>query len=1147
MSADKEKMTPQQAVAVEKQGKIIVSASAGSGKTFVMIRRLINLIIGGESLDNVLAVTFTRKATAGMIEKLRSALIGAINAEEDVAKKKRLKEQLGKIATADISTIHAFCSTLVRSYFYLVDVPSDFDIVSMDDSVGRGLFSEAMGNVIGDGYSSLESDGDFSLLLKTFVRSGRDTSELENIIRDVYFKLRVTADYASAAEYFSDFSRERFEKIRAELLDGYRKKCAELLRAADGLLPAVIPPEIADCAAAREYIAEVVAAFSAGTIEGAIGTINALSLLKKPRKGTKKIGLTDGEIALRDEISLIKDAAADCVNEFSGYKFSSDEEEFKKYSSSGGLARAIYKYALKFDAEYSRLKREKSRLDYGDLEHLALKILRSDGVREALKEKYKYIFVDEYQDVNPLQEEILSLISGENVFLVGDGKQAIYGFRGGKSVYFNQKVKEFKEGSLPLDRNFRSANGILKFVNSIFKSAMTAESAGIDYVDMAYGGRYGDKSGYVKIYRCEESDEKRDITEVYDIEKLNAAAKKPSEQAKRIYSIINECVNAPSAKGDEECSRIYSPEKGDYRKIEYGDIAILSRNDDDSLKETVSFLVSRGVPVVSLSEVNVCDYPEVKQLIGVLQYIDNPLQDVPLCTAMLSPFGGFSEDELAKIKIWANENSATEIAIRSFCGDCAEYAEKASGALAVKLRDFFNGAKELRLRAQALSSGEIISLLLSAYNFETDILSRENGTGRMARVERFASEASDEKSLHEFLDELERLDYSVTYSENGGENAVKVLTVHKSKGLEFPVVILAGAGAAFHSVKRDTLVFNEEYGFAPQYYNYTEMRRSRTVFSRYAEKAVERERIKDELNLFYVALTRAEYALHIVYKGKKKGKSAYAQPNSYMDFVPRYVEEEYLSLSEAEYTDGEEESGVIVPVGGENEEKLILSEYKREYGYKESCTLAVKSSATTLLKNEVEDGFYAGEHPVRAIDENYLAEESQLCRIDMDVNADVGTAYHKFLEKADFSKDGGEEYDRLKGEIPEEYYGVLSRGQCKKILLIPQLKQLSSARTVREKQFVVSFPANRFASTSATDSVIYQGAIDLFAFTEKGCVLIDYKYSRRSDKDIAEHYLLQMRLYRATLAKILNISEDSISVTIINIRSCTAIPVDIKD
>jgi len=1142
MSLDKVDMTPQQQAAVEKQGKVIVSASAGSGKTFVMIRRLINLIIGGESLDNVLAVTFTRKATAGMIEKLRSALIAAINSESDEKKKKHLKEQLGKVSTADISTIHAFCSTLVRSYFYLADVPNDFDIVSLDDSVGRGLFLEAMGNVIGAGYAAIDEDKDFALLLKTFVRSGRDTSELENIIKEVYYKLRVTADYRSATEYFSCFSRERFNAIRAELLSEYKEKCDRLLSLAVEILPENIPEALSDCALAKEYIAGVDMAFSLNTLEGAS---TALALLKKPRKSTKRVGLSDEELALRDEISAIKEAAASYANDFSAYKFSGDEEEFKKYSSSGELARAIYNYALKFDDEYSRLKMEKSKLDYGDLEHIALKILRSDEAKAALKEKYRYIFVDEYQDVNPLQEEILSLISGENVFLVGDGKQAIYGFRGGKSIYFNQKVAEFGDGSLPLDRNFRSASGILKFVNLIFRSAMTKDSAGIDYADMAYGGRYGDKEGYVKIYRCGDEDEKKDITEVYSIPELNAAAPKPSAQARQIYTIINDCVNAPSAKEDINSSRIYSPEKGDFRKIEYGDIAILSRNDDDSLKETVSFLVSRGVPVVSLSEVNVCNYPEVKQLIGVLQYIDNPLQDVPLCTAMLSPFGGFSEEELSQIKIWANDYSAESDAPRTFCGDCAAYAEKENGALAIKLRDFFNGATALALRAQTLSSGEVISLLLSEYNFETDILSREDGIGRMARVERFASEASEEKSLHEFLDELERLDYSVTYSENGGENAVKVLTVHKSKGLEFPVVILAGAGAAFHSVKRDSLIFDEKYGFAPQYYNYAEMRKCRTVFSRRAEKAAERERLKDELNLFYVALTRAEYALHIVYKGKKKGKSPYLPPNSYIDFIPPYVEEEYLSLSEADYTE-EEESGVVLPSGGEEEEKLIRAEYKRGYDYKESCTLAVKSSATTLLKDEVDDGFYAEAYLVRAIDENYLADKNN-CSVDMDVNADVGTAYHKFLERADFSRGGDEEYDRLKGEIPEEYYSLLSREQCKKILLIPQLKELSSARTVREKQFVVSFPANKFMNTSASDSVIYQGAIDLFAFTKKGCSLIDYKYSRRSDGDIASHYLLQMRLYRATLAKILDISEESISVTIINIRTCRAIPIDIKN
>lgn len=1134
-------MTEQQRAAVEKKGRVIVSASAGSGKTFVMIRRLIELILGGESLDSVLAVTFTRKATAGMQEKLRAALIETINSEENADKKRHLKEQLGKTGMADISTIHAFCSNLVRNYFYLAEVSGDFNIVSQDDAVGRGLFEEAMESVIQGGYAEMENDADFALLLKTFVRSGRDASALKKIISDVYYKLRVTADYRSAAAYFSDFSPERFNDIAAALTAGYASDCAALLRRAEELLPEGEACPLKDCAQAKEYVRAVANAFNAG---GLSAVTAALSALEKPRKGTGRANLSDEQLFLREEFSALKEGAASCASDFLDYNFTDDDEELSKYMRSGALVSAIYTYALKFDDEYSRLKTAKACLDYGDLEHLALKILRSEGVAAALREKYKYVFVDEYQDVNPLQEEILSLVGGENVFLVGDSKQAIYGFRGGKSVYFAKKAEEFGDGSLSLDRNFRSAKEILSFVNAVFSISMTERTAGANYTDMVYGGRYGDKVGRVKIYRCDESAEKKDITDVYSIEALDMAAQRPSEQARRIYSIINSCVNAPSAKDDEEASRIYSPEKGAYRKIEYGDIAILSRNDDNNLKELISFLVSRGVPVVSFSEVNVCDYPEVKQLIGVLQYLDNPAQDIPLCTAMLSPLGGFDEEELAQIKLFADGHSEKELPLRTFCGDCALYAEKAEGALAIKLKDFFDAADKLRMRAQTLSAAEVIALLLSEYAFETSVLSRGGGTEAMSGIGRFAAEAGDEDSLHEFLDCLRRLDYNVTYSENGGENAVKVLTVHRSKGLEFPVVILAGASSPFHSVKRETLVFDEGYGFAAQYYDYEKMRRSKTAFTRYAERSAAREQLRDELNLFYVALTRAEYALYIVYKGKKKGKSSYLAPGCYMDLVPRAVEEKYLSSDGAEELP-QRETGAPVPLGGEAEEGLIRSVYKRGYAYEESCSLAAKSSATALLRGEQESEFYAGAPLVEEIDENAGENFCPDCFVDSGINADVGTAYHKFLEKADFSKDGAEEYERLKDEMGEEYYSLLSKEQCRRILNIPALKALAGARTVRERQFVVSFPANKFMSTSATDDVVYQGAIDLFAFTKNGCALVDYKYSRRSDEDIVKHYALQLRLYRATLAKLLNIAEESISVTVINIRTCRAVPVEL--
>jgi len=1138
--SDKTQMTAQQKAAVEKQGKVIVSASAGSGKTFVMIRRLIDLIIGGESLDNILAVTFTRKATAGMQEKLRLAVIDAINSAADENSKRRLKEQLGKIPMADISTIHSFCANLVRNYFYLADVSGDFSVSSTDDATGRGLYAEAMKNVLEEGYSSLGEDEDFLLLLKIFVRGGKDTSELEKAISEVYYKLRVTADYSSAAEYYSDFSRERFNEISSSLSALFFGECEALAQKAEAALPQADSFPLPDCVQAKEYVLSVAEAFKK---ENLTQITAALSALIKPRKGTKKAGASAGELAVREEISSLKEAAAYYAEEFLSYGFTDTEEEFKKYSSAGRLTGALYKYALKFDGEYSRLKKEKACLDYGDLEHLALKILRSDGVKEAMREKYKYVFVDEYQDVNPLQEEILSLVGGENVFLVGDGKQAIYGFRGGKSIYFTQKTKEFGGGALDLDRNFRSAKEILSFVNEVFSFSMTKRSAGIEYQDMTYGGRYGDKDGRVKIYKCVNEEERRDITEVYDIKEMDLSSVKPSAQTKRIYSIINSCVNAPSLREEQEAYNIYCPETGRMRRIEYGDIAILSRNDDDNLKETIAYLTKKGVPVVSLSEINVCDYPEVKMLIGVLQYIDNPAQDIPLCTALLSPMGGFCEEELARIKIFSDENGGKDIPSRTFKWDCDLFAKSGEGALKTKLNDFFASAKELRLKSQTFSAGEIISLLLSAYGFETEILSRAGGTDAMARVERFSSEAGKEDSLHEFLDVLDKLDYNVPYTENGGENSVKALTIHKSKGLEFPVVIIMGAGAAFRSVKKDSLCFNEKFGFATRSYDTESMIKSRTVFSRYAERAEAAEQIKSELNLFYVAATRAEYALYIVYKGRKKGKSPYLPPNSYMDFIPALTEEKYVEQAEDEGEEGEA-AGTIIPAGGEEEERAIRAAYKKEYDYKESCFIAAKSSATALLNSGGE--FYPTAALVPPIDENG-GENGEKGKINMEINASVGTAYHKFLEKANFSANGREEYERLKNEIPEEYYSLLSPSQCEKILEIPQLKELGGTRSFREQQFIVSFPANKFTGGKATDEVVYQGAIDLFSYTKNGISLIDYKYSRRSDKDIAAHYAPQLSLYREALAKILKISRNGIYVTVINILSCRAIPISFND
>lgn len=318
----------------------------------------------------------------------------------------------------------------------------------------------------------------------------------------------------------------------------------------------------------------------------------------------------------------------------------------------------------------------------------------------------------------------------------------------------------------------------------------------------------------------------------------------------------------------------------------------------------------------------------------------------------------------------------------------------------------------------------------------------------------------------------------------------------------------------------------------PKYYDFEKMIKSPTLFSLYARLKNQKEQIKDELNVFYVAVTRAKYALHMVL-GERREPSA--EINSFADFLSREVRDKYSGEVSIFGGVGAEEN--IIPVKDCKEQlDALKSVYKKEYPFGDSVNLAVKSSATTLLKSAgEEEEFYASAHPFRAIDEGGK---------NMDINAEVGTAYHAFLRHADFS--GNDEYERMRGILPKEQFELLSKSKCEKILSAPLLKKLAGCTLMKEKRFIAGFPANKFdEKIRSSDEIIYQGAIDLIATGDDGVTIVDYKYSSRSPGDIRRHYLPQIRLYRAVAAKLLKIDEKNIKTYILNILSGEEISVDV--
>lgn len=1140
--------TKEQLAAIEASGKTIVSASAGSGKTTVMIEKIIRLIKSGADVGEILAVTFTKKAASQMKEKLCKALIAAINAPETTSEKRAaLKKQLSEVPTADISTIHSFCSRLLRTHFYKAGVDSSFRVIGGDDAEGAALKNEALDELFDEAYE--EKDEEFLHLLSVYWRKKSDNT-LRKIFLTTYEQLRNRADYREYLGGSGAYTEETFERVCAELLTDLKEKCAYYLpmvqaqkayfegRGSDGqkALVGELEAAIQALCVAPDYFAACAQGKPKFTI--------VRSSKKDDDEKKRKLEILS---AVKGKIGKIYEELAETKTR---------EEELKNFLISGQTARAVAKYLLRFDEKYEALKAERGVLDYNDLEHKSLALLKDEEVQRETRERFRYVFVDEYQDVNPVQEAIVSAIGGENLFLVGDVKQSIYGFRGSKSKFFVEKQREFEAGegnSLHMTSNFRSSDAVLDAVNSQFTLAMTKRTSSVDYATDSYmerGGRYALNDGRVEIHFLKEEKETREEREERGVYSVRASAQKRGTQESATAKTIRHIIE------QERGKTWYDPDTGEYRQVQYSDIAVLSRKKQGQIAQTVASLAAEGVPVTSVSAVNICDYAEIKTLIDILSLIDNAEQDVPLCSALLSAMGDLTANDLAQIRLAYPK----EKFFRTACKRYAFEREEKGDLLVHKLRLFYQYFEELRDLSCVMDAGELLTKILLDTRMEARLLSRENGGMCMRRIHRFIEEAGvgETPSVHAFLERLKDLDYKIECNENGGEDSVKVLTMHSSKGLEYPVVIVDNLNAPFRGVDKNDVLVEEKYSLAPKAFDTEKMLKSETLLRRLHEKRESESSVADELNLFYVALTRAKYALHLVFKERSVVPDVrYAR--SFADFTDFSVWEKYVAQDEIFDLPKQERSAIVFRPEEELVQKIMRA-FSWKYAFSGFENLPVKSSATQLISGQ--------ESKVAAWDEREITEnEAEIAwegdKLRAETSVQKGLAYHAFLENFDFSRLYGENGAPISREelatiLREEYEKssdpLLSVEKLAEILSNPVFFELKDMRLYKEQQFLVSLPVCETYADKAgmetlknapkMEEMLFQGAIDLLAVGEKEVRIIDYKYSVRDPDSIEKHYRLQLRLYKNATAKILNVPPENVRCTIVNIYRGYQVDVD---
>ncbi len=590
----------QAAVINHNKGNLLVSASAGSGKTFTMIRRLIRIISEGKAnVNEILAVTFTEKAASEMKDKLRKAMCEEISNGND-----KLKNQLADVNSADICTLHSFCARLIRSYFFEVGLSADFEVAD------ASKVNEIKNSVISELFEELyeKNDADFLMLVNRH-RAKRRDDKLKKAVFSIYeYALNKVNPEEALNKSLLSITESEFDVFYKEYLRLLNEKLTGFSAAALSSAQTAADSGYTQYSA---YLKKLVA-FASGE--------------EPPERMPSVRNLDESGVKINVQIKLLKKQISDVLDDINS--ISDYEEQKRRFLSCERHTKALISLTLEFSKKFEEEKKELNVVDFNGLEHFALKVLSNDEIRKEVCQKYKYVFTDEYQDTNDVQEEILSLVSNDNLFMVGDLKQSIYGFRGCNPELFKNREDALNSlgGVIYLNCNFRSSDAVINGVNAIFDKAMTKDFSSVDYKNtsrLVRGGLYPDGSGEFSIDILTSEKKKRPVEEprIYDLTEEAVTAK--DEVA--IGDFIGEIILKEIGKEYFDC------EDKSYKKIGYGDIAVLTRTRTDYADGIIKSLIKRGIPVAAESKNSITEYAEIKTLCDILQLLDNFYQDIPLC------------------------------------------------------------------------------------------------------------------------------------------------------------------------------------------------------------------------------------------------------------------------------------------------------------------------------------------------------------------------------------------------------------------------------------------------------------------------------------------------------------------------------------
>ena len=1194
----------QQKVIDLRDRNILVSAAAGSGKTAVLVERIIQRLTEEKNpvdVDRLLIVTFTEAAAAEMKERIGAAIEKKLSERPGDA---HLEQQATLIHSAPITTIHSFCLSVIREHFHVIGIDPGFRIA--EEGELKLLKQDVLEELLEECYAS--GNEAFIEFVERF-GTGKNDRKIEGIILKLY---EYSRSYPQPEKWLDACVRAYVMEGRdPEETECARWACRKAAQRA-GDLRKILERALKICEEPdgpymygdmiESDLKEIGKLAGETTFSGMYAKAGSM---KWKRLSSRKDETVSQE--KKEQVQKLRKQVKDLVKKIQNtYFYAPCEEWAADMQASGSSMEMLAELVKRFAEMLSEKKQSRNMIDFNDMEQFALRILteEKDGklvpsaVAAEYQDRFEEVMIDEYQDSNLVQETILTSVSrvccGQyDIFMVGDVKQSIYRFRLSRPELFMEKYDTYslddsERQRIDLHRNFRSRPEVLDSVNYIFRKIMRKEFGGIEYDDSAalYPG-----AQFPPLPEEAAEHGFSDRTEL-----LLLDAEDPGEEdarraeARMIARRIRELI---------EGGAVVDKETGEYRKVQYRDIVILTRSIRGWAEAFTSVLAEEGIPAYSVSREGYFETYEVSVLLDYLKILDNVRQDLPLTAVLTSPFCGLDAAALAEIRLAFPEIPFYEAAMAyAQEGDgeedkdvgCSPSGRGKLPRLVEKLAEFFSTLGYFRERVPYTPIHELLEEIIEKTGYGTFLLAMPGGGQRAANVEMLVERASSfegtsYKGLFNFVRYIEQLKkYDVDYGEAGildeQSDTVRVMSIHKSKGLEFPIVFTAGMGKQFNTQDtRGSIVLHPEWGVGLDCIDLEQRTKSPTFLKKIIQEETALENLAEELRVLYVAMTRAKEKL--ILTGVCE--------------IPEELQSDDAGGSGARLEcscEGEEEVGLyqlegartcldwILPAilsGGENTgcpvdvQVVTGSSIKREnaveeqadrlsldvlknwtpegtyvpelgrqldvqvdyaYSYEEEGKMKMKFTVSelkkrTALSEEAGEEMYAEPEVVPFIPD-FLKEEEKL------TGASRGSAYHKLLELLDFAVDYDEEelteaveQFRAEGKLSDEMAECIRPGDILFFLNSRSGRRMADAARrgtlYKEQPFVLGVDASEiYPDDCSGETILVQGIIDVFFEEEDGLIVLDYKTDKvRAAAELTEKYHAQLDYYGQALEQLL--------------------------